>query len=167
MNPVQQQPADPNTLLNEIQKIKEGIATLQDLREGRLSVAQHSLLQSNSPREDETARHALNEAQREISSGYVKLKDDMTRIKKTPGSGNVQTQLEVQTRAIRKEFEDFQKSQTDYTRRLKEQVRRRVQVSMDQDAPPEEVDRAVDAVLAGHEQTFQVRLILCALSGQC
>jgi hypothetical protein len=40
-------------------------------------------------------------------------------------------------------------------------------VSMDQDAPPEEVDRAVDAVLAGHEQTFQVRLILCALSGQC
>ncbi|EAA63384.1 hypothetical protein AN3416.2 [Aspergillus nidulans FGSC A4] len=138
MNPVQH-PVDPNSLFNDVQKIKEGIATLRNLRENRLAVAQNALLESNSPREDDTARQALNEIQDEISIGYQKLNDDIARVKKTPGSATVQSQLEVQGRAIRNEFEQFQKSQLNNT-----------------EASPEEIDQTVEAVLAGREQTFQV-----------
>ncbi|KAL4982622.1 t-SNARE [Aspergillus falconensis] len=154
MNPVNH-PADPNTLLNEIQKIKDGLSTLRNLRENRLAIAQNALLESNSPREDDTARQALDEIQEEISSGYQKLNEDITRVKKTPGSANVQSQLEVQGRAIRNEFEQYQKSQVSFQKRLKEQVRRRVQLN-NNDASPEEIDQTVEAVLAGREQTFQV-----------
>jgi syntaxin 1B/2/3 len=155
MNPVQH-PVDPNSLFNDVQKIKEGIATLRNLRENRLAVAQNALLESNSPREDDTARQALNEIQDEISIGYQKLNEDIARVKKTPGSANVQSQLEVQGRAIRNEFEQFQKSQVSFQKRLKEQVRRRVQLN-NSEASPEEIDQTVEAVLAGREQTFQVR----------
>jgi syntaxin 1B/2/3 len=155
MNPVQH-PVDPNSLFNDVQKIKEGIATLRNLRENRLAVAQNALLESNSPREDDTARQALNEIQDEISIGYQKLNDDIARVKKTPGSATVQSQLEVQGRAIRNEFEQFQKSQVSFQKRLKEQVRRRVQLN-NTEASPEEIDQTVEAVLAGREQTFQVR----------
>ncbi|KAL4736794.1 t-SNARE [Aspergillus similis] len=154
MNPVQH-PVDPNSLFNDVQKIKEGIATLRNLRENRLAVAQNALLESNSPREDDTARQALNEIQDEISNGYQKLNEDIARVKKTPGSANVQSQLEVQGRAIRSEFEQFQKSQVSFQKRLKEQVRRRVQLN-NSEASPEEIDQTVEAVLAGREQTFQV-----------
>jgi syntaxin 1B/2/3 len=154
MNPVQH-PVDPNSLFNDVQKIKEGIATLRNLRENRLAVAQNALLESNSPREDDTARQALNEIQDEISIGYQKLNEDIARVKKTPGSANVQSQLEVQGRAIRNEFEQFQKSQVSFQKRLKEQVRRRVQLN-NSEASPEEIDQTVEAVLAGREQTFQV-----------
>ncbi|KAL6235105.1 hypothetical protein BDW75DRAFT_210577 [Aspergillus navahoensis] len=154
MNPVQH-PADPNSLFNDIQKIKEGIATLRRLREDRLAVAQNAMLESNSPREDQTAGAALDQIQNEISNGYRKLKDDIERIKKTPGSGNVQSQLEVQGRAVRNEFELYQKSQVAFEKRLKEQVRRRVQLN-NEGASPEEVDQTVEAVLAGREQVFQV-----------
>lgn len=155
MNPVQH-PVDPNSLFNDVQKIKEGIATLRNLRENRLAVAQNALLESNSPREDDTARQALNEIQDEISIGYQKLNEDIARVKKTPGSATVQSQLEVQGRAIRTEFEQFQKSQVSFQKRLKEQVRRRVQLN-NSEASPEEIDQTVEAVLAGREQTFQVR----------
>ncbi|KAL4974148.1 t-SNARE [Aspergillus desertorum] len=154
MNPVQH-PADPNSLFNEIQKIKEGLATLRRLREDRLAVAQNAMLESNSPREDQTAGAALDQIQNEISNGYRKLKDDIARIKKTPGSGNVQSQLEVQGRAVRNEFELYQKSQVAFEKRLKEQVRRRVQLN-NEGASPEEIDQTVEAVLAGREQVFQV-----------
>ncbi|RDW87152.1 syntaxin [Aspergillus mulundensis] len=154
MNPVQH-PVDPNRLLNEIQKIKEGIRTLDDLIENRLAVAQGAMRESNSTREEETARQALHDIQQEISDGFRKLTDDLTRIKKTPGSGNVQAQLEVTTRSLGNAFEKYQKSQVAFSKQLKEQVRRQVAYNME-GQPQEEVERVVEAVLAGHQQAFQV-----------
>ncbi|KAL4995668.1 t-SNARE [Aspergillus recurvatus] len=154
MNPVQH-PADPSSLFNDIQKIKEGIATLRNLREVALAAAQNALLESNSPKGDQAASMALDSVQQDISKGYQKLKDDIARIKKTPGSANVQSQLEVQGRAVRNEFELYQKSQVAFERRLKEQVRRRVQLN-NEGASPEEIDQTVEAVLANSQQVFQV-----------
>ncbi|KAL4919079.1 t-SNARE [Aspergillus aurantiobrunneus] len=155
MNSIQQQPADPNYLLSEIQKIKEGVATLRDLRGNRLRGTQAALLQSSSIAEDQTNRGALDDVERDIKTTYRKLTDDIGRIKKTPGSGNVQSQLEVQSRAIRTEFEEYQKSQMEFQRQLKEQVRRQYRM-VHPELTDEEVDQGVGQVLAGNEQTFQV-----------
>lgn len=156
MNPVQQQPADPNALFNEINKIKDGIQTLQSLRENQLEAAQNSLLASESQREDENIRSHLDQIHGDISNGYGKLKNDMARIKKTPGSANVQKQLETQGRAIRKEFEEYQKSQVSFKRKLEEQMRRRIRMAADPETPEEEIQRQTEAALAGDQQTFQV-----------
>ncbi|KAL4786564.1 t-SNARE [Aspergillus varians] len=156
MEAVQQpQPADPNMLLNEIQKVKEGIQTIRSLREDRLAAAHNAFLASESLKEDETARATLELTQKSIVDGYYKLKNDIERIKKTPGSANVQPQLEVQGRAIRNEFEQYQKDQSLFQRRLTEQVRRRVKIASPE-LTEEEAHQQADAVISGELQTFQV-----------
>ncbi|KAL4945292.1 hypothetical protein BDV06DRAFT_39366 [Aspergillus oleicola] len=155
MNPVQQRPADPNTLLNEIQKVKEGLASLRSLREDRLAVAQNAQLEANSSREEDSASAALDDIQREITTIYRKLVDDVARIKKTPGSANVQNQLEVQSRSIKKEFEDYQSSMLTHRRRLEEQAARRY-MYLNEGATPEEAQAAVADIVAGRTQAFQV-----------
>ncbi|OJJ61611.1 hypothetical protein ASPSYDRAFT_43519 [Aspergillus sydowii CBS 593.65] len=156
MNPVQQQPADPNMLFSEVNKIKDGIQTLKSLRENQLEAAQNSLLASESQREDQNIRSHLDQIHGDINNGYEKLKNDMARIKKTPGSANVQKQLETQGRAIRTEFEEYQKSQMLFKRKLGEQVSRRIRMAADPETPEEEIQRQTEAVLAGDQQTFQV-----------
>ncbi|KAL4924704.1 syntaxin [Aspergillus undulatus] len=155
MNPVQQRPADPNTLLNEVNKIKDGLRTLRAQRENRLAVAQNAFLDSNSEREDQTGRQALEEIETDLKNGFRKLTDDIARIKKTPGSGNIQQQLEVQSRAVRTEFEEYQKSQSAFQNKLKEQVRRRWRYD-NPEASMEEEEAGVRAILAGEQQAFQV-----------
>lgn len=157
MNPVQQQPADPNVLFNEINKIKDGIQTLKSLRENQLEAAQSSLLASESQREDENIRSHLDQIHGDLTNGYGKLKNDIERIKKTPGSATVQKQLETQGRAIRNEFDEYQKSQMLFKRKLEEQVSRRIRMAADPETPEEEIQRQTEAVLAGNQQTFQVR----------
>lgn len=154
---MQQQPADPNMLFSEVNKIKDGIQTLKSLRENQLEAAQNSLLASESQREDQNIRSHLDQIHGDINNGYEKLKNDMARIKKTPGSANVQKQLETQGRAIRTEFEEYQKSQMLFKRKLGEQVSRRIRMAADPETPEEEIQRQTEAVLAGDQQTFQVR----------
>ncbi|KKK20245.1 hypothetical protein P175DRAFT_0492721 [Aspergillus ochraceoroseus IBT 24754] len=156
MNSVQQ-PADPTTLLNRCREINDGIKDLQTKRQGQLTVAQNALLESNTGREDQSARQALDYIQDELSNGYRYLRDLMKKIKETPGSGDsrVQTQLEVTGRNLRAEIEQYQKSQREFEKRLEEQIRRRYQIA-NPEATPEEVDQGVQSVLLGQEQAFQV-----------
>ncbi|KAL4907653.1 hypothetical protein BDW74DRAFT_147926 [Aspergillus multicolor] len=154
MNPVQQ-PADPNKLLNQIQQVKEDIRTLDDRIENRLAAGQGASLQAGSTREGETARQALDDIEQEISDGLRKVTEDIARIKKTPGSGNVQAQLEVTTRSLSNVIEKYQKSQVAFSNKLKEEVRRQITYGM-AGQPQEEIDREVEAVLSGQRQTFQV-----------
>ncbi|KAL2823482.1 t-SNARE [Aspergillus cavernicola] len=151
----QQQPVDPNTLLNEVREINDGIRTLKAKREGQLAVAQNALLESNTGREDQSARGYLEEIERELNDGFYKLKDDLRKIKNTKGSDNVHSQIAVTGRNLGAEIEQYQKSQSEFTKRLKEQVRRRYQIA-NPEASPDEVDQGVESVLAGTEQSFQV-----------
>ncbi|KAL2864318.1 syntaxin [Aspergillus lucknowensis] len=151
------QPADPTTLLNKCRDINDGIREVKTKREGQLAAAQNALLESNTGREDQSARQALDYVQSEIMANFHKLREDLQKIKSTPGSNqtHVQNQLDVTSRNFRAEMEQYQKNQSEFQKRLKEQVRRRYQIA-NPEASPDEIDQGVENILAGTEQSFQV-----------
>lgn len=67
----------------------------------------------------------------------------------------MQTQIDVTGRNLRKEIEQYQKAQSDFQKRLQEQVRRRYEIA-NPDATSDQVDQGVQSVLLGQEQSFQV-----------
>ncbi|KAL3470790.1 t-SNARE [Aspergillus californicus] len=152
-----QQPADPSTLLNKVKSLSDDVRTLKAKREGPLAMAHNAMLESNTQKEEENTKGAVDEIQREISIGFLNVKDGIRRIKETPGSGDrsVQSHVEVLARNISAELQQNQKDQMEYRRRLTEQVRRRVQIT-NPEASPEEVDQNVEAIVAGTAQSFQV-----------
>ncbi|PKY00508.1 t-SNARE [Aspergillus campestris IBT 28561] len=153
----QQQPADPTALLNKCREINDGIADLRAKREGQLAAAQNGLLDANTAKEDQVAHQGLDLIEDEVNNGFRYLRDLLKKVKQTPGSGDsrVQTQLDVTSRNLRREIEHYQRSQSDFKKRLREQVRRRYEIA-NPEATPEELDQGVDNVLMGQEQTFQV-----------
>ncbi|KAF9895225.1 Plasma membrane t-SNARE, secretory vesicle fusion [Aspergillus nanangensis] len=156
MNQVQQ-PADPTTLLNKCREINEGINDLRTKREGQLATAQNSLLDSSTGKEDQVSRQTLDYVEDEINNGFRYLRDQMKKVKQTPGSGDnrVQTQIDVTSRNLRREIEQYQRTQSDFQKRLREQIRRRYEIA-NPEASPEEIDQGVDNVLLGQEQSFQI-----------
>ncbi|KAL4892865.1 t-SNARE [Aspergillus ambiguus] len=156
MNTVQQ-PADPGTLLNKCREINEGIRDLTAKREGQLVAAQNALLDSSTGKEDQVARQTLDYIEDEINNGFRYLRDQMKKIKETPGSGDnrVQTQVDVVSRNLRREIEHYQRAQKDFRERLRDQVRRRYEIA-NPEASSEEIEQGVDNVLLGQEQSFQV-----------
>lgn len=151
------QPADPTTLLNKCREINDGIADIRAKREGQLAAAQNGLLDSSTGKEDQVSRQTLDYVEDEINNGFRYLRDLLKKIKQTPGSGDsrVQTQVDVTSRNLRREIEQYQRAQSDFQKRLREQVRRRYEIA-NPDATPEELEQGVDNVLMGQEQTFQL-----------
>ncbi|EAU30829.1 predicted protein [Aspergillus terreus NIH2624] len=152
-----QQAADPGTLLNKCREINEGIRDITAKREGQLVAAQNALLDSSTGKEDQVARQTLDYIEDEINNGFRYLRDQMKKIKDTPGSGDnrVQTQVDVTSRNLRREIEHYQRAQKDFRERLRDQVRRRYEIA-NPEATSEEIEQGVDNVLLGQEQSFQV-----------
>lgn len=144
-------------ILNKCKEINDGIGDLRAKREGQLSAAQNALLDSSTEKEDQTARQTLDYIEDEINNGFRYLRDLLKRVKQTPGSGDarVQTQINVTHRNLCREIEQYQRAQSDFQKRLREQVRRRYEIA-NPEATPEELDQGVDNVLMGQEQSFQV-----------
>ncbi|KAE8355680.1 t-SNARE [Aspergillus coremiiformis] len=151
------QPADPTSLLNKCREINDGIADIRAKREGQLAAAQNALLDSSTGKEDQVSRQTLDYIEDEINNGFRYLRDLLKKIKQTPGSGDsrVQTQVDVTSRNLRREIEQYQRAQSDFQKRLREQVRRRYEIA-NPDATPEELEQGVDNVLMGQEQSFQL-----------
>lgn len=158
MGAYNQQPGGGTTgILNKCKEINDGIGDLRAKREGQLGAAQNALLDSSTEKEDQTAHQTLDYIEDEINNGFRYLRDLLKRIKQTPGSGDqrVQTQIDVTSRNLRREIEQYQRTQSEFQKRLREQVRRRYEIA-NPEATPEELDQGVDNVLMGQEQSFQV-----------
>ncbi|KAF4216642.1 hypothetical protein CNMCM8980_006499 [Aspergillus fumigatiaffinis] len=153
----QQQPSGPTALLNKCKEINDGIADLRAKRESQLAAAQNALLDSSTGKEDQASRQTLDYIEDEINNGFRYLRDLLKKVKQTPGSGDtrVQTQVDVTSRNLRREIEQYQRAQSDFQKRLREQVRRRYEIA-NPEASPEEIEQGVDNVLMGQEQSFQV-----------
>lgn len=147
----------PSAILNKCKEINDGIQDLRVKRESQLAAAQNALLDSSTGKEDQAARQSLDYIEDEINNGFRYLRDLLKKVKQTPGSGDsrVQTQIDVTSRNLRKEVELYQKNQSDFQKRLREQVRRRYEIA-NPNATPEELERGVENVLLGQEQAFQV-----------
>lgn len=145
------------SILNKCTEINDGLRELRSKREGRLAQAQHELLDSSTGKEDQAARQNLDYVEDDINNTFRYLRDLLKKIKQTPGSGDsrVQTQIDVTSRNLRKEIEQYQKAQSEFQKRLQEQVRRRYEIA-NPDATPDQVEQGVQAVLLGQEQSFQV-----------
>lgn len=153
----QPQPSGPTGILNKCKEINDGIQDLRSKRESQLAAAQNALLDSSTGRDDQTSRQTLDYMEDEINTGFRYLRDLLKNIKQTPGSGDprVQTQIDVTSKNLRREIEQYQRSQSDFQKRLREQVRRRYEIA-NPEASPEELDQGVENVLMGQEQSFQV-----------
>ncbi|KAL1967803.1 hypothetical protein VTN77DRAFT_2492 [Rasamsonia byssochlamydoides] len=147
----------PTAILNKCKEINDGIQDLRAKREGQLALAQNALLDSSTGKEDQVARQNLDYIEDEINNTFRYLRDLMKKIKQTPGSGDarVQTQIDVTSRNLRREIEAYQKAQSDFQKRLREQVRRRYEIA-NPNATPEQIEQGVENVLLGQEQSFQV-----------
>ncbi|OJJ34457.1 hypothetical protein ASPWEDRAFT_112879 [Aspergillus wentii DTO 134E9] len=153
----QPQNGGPGPILNKCKEINDGIADLRSKREGQLVAAQNGLLDSSTGKEDQASRQTLDYIEDEINNGFRYLRDLLKKIKQTPGSGDarVQTQIDVTSRNLRREIEQYQRAQSDFQKRLREQVRRRYEIA-NPEATPEELDQGVENVLMGQEQSFVV-----------
>jgi syntaxin 1B/2/3 len=147
----------PASILNKCKEINEGITELTRKREGQLASAQKALLDSSTGKEDTSSRQTLDYIEDEINTALRYLRDQFKRVKETPGSGDqrVSGQVENVSRNLRREIEQYQRTQSDFRKRLEEQVRRRYEIA-NPDASPEELEQGVQNVLMGQEQSFVV-----------
>ncbi|KAI7972663.1 hypothetical protein EIK77_009126 [Talaromyces pinophilus] len=158
------------SILNKCTEINDGLRELRTKRETRLAQAQHELLDSSTGKEDQAARQNLDYVEDDINNTFRYLRDLLKKIKQTPGSGDsrVQTQIDVTSRNLRKEIEQYQKAQSEFQKRLQEQVRRRYEIA-NPDATPDQVDQvqstglrtrqANDARQAALERSTAIRKI--------
>ena len=144
-------------ILDQCRTINEAIQDLKFKRQGQLAAAQNALLDSSTDKEDQAARQTLDYIEDDLNHGFRSLRDDIERAKKTPGSGDarVQPQLTKAIKDLKTEISQYQKSQTSFQTRLREQVRRRYEIA-NPEATPEELDQGVNHVLMGQAQAFQV-----------
>lgn len=154
-----QQTGGPSAILNKCRELNDAITELRTKREGQLATAQSSLLDSATGKEDQIARQNVDYIEDEINTALRYLRDQFKRIKETPGSGDprVSGQVENVNRNLRREIEQYQRTQSDFRKRLEEQVRRRYEIA-NPEATPEELEQGVQNVLAGQEQAFMVGL---------
>jgi len=154
-----QQSGGPSAILNKCRELNDAITELRTKREGQLATAQSSLLDSATGKEDQIARQNVDYIEDEINTALRYLRDQFKRIKETPGSGDqrVSGQVENVNRNLRREIEQYQRTQSDFRKRLEEQVRRRYEIA-NPEATPEELEQGVQNVLAGQEQAFMVGL---------
>lgn len=149
----------PTAILNKCKEMNDAITELRTKREGQLVAAQNALLDSSTGKEDQSARQNVDYIEDEINTALRYLRDQFKRIKETPGSGDsrVSGQVENVNRNLRREIEQYQRTQSDFQKRLEEQVRRRYEIA-NPEATPEELEQGVQLVLAGQEQSFAVCL---------
>ncbi|KAJ5273789.1 hypothetical protein N7478_008914 [Penicillium angulare] len=147
----------PSAILNKCKEMNEAIHELKTKREGQLVSAQNALLDSSTGKEDQAARQNVDYIEDEINTALRYMRDQFKRIKETPGSGDsrVAGQVENVNRNLRREIEQYQRTQADFQKRLEEQVRRRYEIA-NPEATPEELEEGVQLVLAGQEQSFAV-----------
>ncbi|TQB69083.1 Plasma membrane t-SNARE, secretory vesicle fusion [Monascus purpureus] len=157
MGSVNQPAGGQASILDQCKNISDAIQELRSKREGQLSAAQNALIDSSTDKEDQATRQTLDYIEDDINTGFRGLRDDIERLKKTPGSGDprVQPQIDKAIRDLRNEIDQYKKAQANFQNRLKEQVRRRYEIA-NPDATPEELDQGVNQVLMGQVQTFQV-----------
>lgn len=160
-----QQSGGPSAILNKCRELNDAITELRTKREGQLASAQSSLLDSATGKEDQIARQNVDYIEDEINTALRYLRDQFKRIKETPGSGDqrVSGQVENVNRNLRREIEQYQRTQSDFRKRLEEQVRRRYEIA-NPEATPEELEQGVQNVLAGQEQAFMVGSTLHLIS---
>ena len=161
MGAYNQQPGGGTTgILNKRKEINDGLQDIRAKREGQLSAAQNALLDSSTDKEDQHAHQTLDYIEDEINNAFRYLRDLLKRIKQTPGSGDgrAQKQIDVTTRNLQREIEQYQRAQSDFQKRLREQVRRRYEIA-NPEATAADIDQGVDNVLMGQEQSFQVSYI--------
>lgn len=163
-----QQNGGPTVILNKCKEMNDAINELRTKREGQLTAAQNALLDSSTGKEDQAARQTVDYIEDEINTALRYLRDQFKRIKETPGSGDprVSGQVENVNRNLRREIEQYQRSQSDFRKRLEEQVRRRYEIA-NPEATPEELEQGVQNVLAGQEQTFMVGNLIRFVLGVC
>lgn len=161
-----QQSGGPTAILNKCKEMNDAITELRTKREGQLVSAQNALLDSSTGKEDQAARQTVDYIEDEINTALRYLRDQFKRIKETPGSGDprVSGQVENVNRNLRVEIEKYQRTQSDFQKRLEEQVRRRYEIA-NPEATPEELEQGVQLVLAGQEQSFAVCVSVCSVPG--
>lgn len=147
----------PTAILNKCKEINNGIAELKAKRESQLAAAQNALLDSSTGKEDQATRQTLDYIEDEINRTFRYLRDLLQKVKQTPGSGDarVQTQIDVTSKNLQREIQQYQKAQSEFQKRLREQVRRRYEIA-NPEATPEQIDQGVENVLLGQEQSFQI-----------
>jgi syntaxin 1B/2/3 len=162
---INQPSSGPTGILNKCKEINDGVAELSAKRQNQLGAAQNALLDSSTGKEDQAARQTLDYVEDEMNTALRYLRDQFKRIKETPGSGDprVQGQVENVSRNLRKEIEQYQRSQSDFQKRLREQVRRRYEIA-NPDATPEELQQGVENVLMGQEQSFAVSYVSSSMA---
>ncbi|KAJ5698087.1 t-SNARE [Penicillium macrosclerotiorum] len=149
------QSGGPTAILQKCRELKEGISELAQKRETQLKAAQNTLIESNTGKEDAISRQNLDYVEDEMNTALRYLRDQYKRIKETPGSGDSRCQGQVTKvgQDLKEEIRLYQATQSDFQKRLAEQVRRRYQIA-NPEATPDEVERGVELVIQGQEQAF-------------
>ncbi|KAJ5890420.1 uncharacterized protein N7473_006648 [Penicillium subrubescens] len=154
MNNMQQVP-DKNALLTRINELKQGIEDVKRKRTTQLRAAQAALLESNTAKEDQVTRQNVDYIEDEINTALRYLRDQLKRIADTPGCGTAgpAEHYTIAKKGLQDEITAYQGDQSNFHKRLEEQVRRRYQMA-NPEATPDQLEAGVQAVMQGQEQAF-------------
>jgi hypothetical protein len=165
MNNMQQVP-DKNALLTRINELKQGIEDVKRKRTTQLRTAQAALLESNTAKEDQVTRQNVDYIEDEINTALRYLRDQLKRIADTPGCGTSgpAEHYTIAKKSLQDEITAYQGDQSNFHKRLEEQVRRRYQMA-NPEATPDQLEAGVQAVMQGQEQAFMVGSFPCDFDG--
>lgn len=154
-----QQVPDKNALLTRINELKQGIEDVKRKRTTQLRAAQTALLESNTSKEDQVTRQNVDYIEDEINTALRYLRDQLKRIADTPGCGSSgpAEHYTIAKKNLQDEITAYQGDQSNFHKRLEEQVRRRYQMA-NPEATPDQLEAGVQAVMQGQEQAFMVGL---------
>ncbi|KAJ5242027.1 t-SNARE [Penicillium citrinum] len=139
-------------LINEeLQKIEQTHHTL-------LRPAQQALLDASNSTEDYQANSRLTAIDEEISESFRRIRGLIADLKAASDRADprIEEQIKIIGNSMEQPLQDYRMEQTQFSKKLREQVRRRYEISHP-DATESEVSQGVENVIEGGEQLFAVQ----------
>ncbi|CAI7612495.1 hypothetical protein N7533_013462 [Penicillium manginii] len=136
---------------DELNKISETQQTV-------LRPAQQAVLDATTPTEDHQANSRMTSIEEEISESFGRIRGLIADLKATSDRADprVEEQIRIISNTMEQPLQDYRLEQTQFSRKLREQVRRRYQISHPE-ATETEVSEGVENVIQGGEQLFAVQ----------
>ncbi|KAH8694285.1 SNARE domain protein [Talaromyces proteolyticus] len=152
-------------ILDQCRRINTEIAKLRQKRERQLHTAQQAVLDSSNGATDRQTRRSLDIIESEIMqmlqqtrSFLNDLKENLQRNHDSSTMAGVSTltypQVGLVGRNLEEEVQQLRKSQVEFDRTLRDQVRRRYEIA-NSTATSQEIDSSVENVMSGQIQVFQ------------
>ncbi|OQE17862.1 hypothetical protein PENSTE_c019G05893 [Penicillium steckii] len=145
-------------ILNTRRLINDELQKIEQTHHNLLRPAQQALLDSTNSTEDYQANSRLTAIDEEISESFRRIRGHIADLKAASDRADprIEEQIKIISNSMEQPLQDYRMEQTQFSKKLREQVRRRYEISHPE-ATETEVSQGVENVIEGGEQLFAVQ----------